>query len=49
METEKAKAGCMGCTYEDKPTCPADDGQLEFNFEPCTRDGDAVILKEESK
>ena len=49
MVIEKAKAGCMGCAYENEPTCPADDGQLNFDFGPCVKDGEDIIYKEESK
>lgn len=45
---EEAKAGCLGCAYEDAKKCPADNGQLEFDFGPCT-DGDKSIIFKENK
>jgi len=35
-----AKAGCLGCYYEDKDECPGDTA----NFEKCIQDGRHMIF-----
>lgn len=40
LKLVKAKAGCMGCYYEDKEECPGDTA----HFEKCVVNGEHMIF-----
>ena len=40
LKLVKAKAGCMGCYYEEKDECPGDTA----HFEKCVQNGEHMIF-----
>lgn len=44
---QKAKAGCMGCYYENKDKCPTEkEGSKDRDFSVCSSETEALIFVE---